>query len=206
MIPCLWSSSYRKAHSRFDDVRPPGRTLPLPFSTVVLLKKMFFLRLLSSLLVTCPKYPRMRFSHKTFSLTGSCILLTIEILVRQAKQSILSILHQTHISKASILLLTSVFSVHVSASHRVTEKTSDCISLFIVLLVILLLYVTLRSLVITDLLRAIWRCISTKKTPSASMMEPKYTITLAFPYSLEAVETRRHLALPPPWLSFLMHL
>ena len=53
--------------------------LPLSLLAGALARRMSFLRLKTSLLVACTKYPRIRLSHKTISLTGSCILLTIEM-------------------------------------------------------------------------------------------------------------------------------
>ena len=49
-------------------------------------------------------------------------LLMIKMLVRRAVQSILSILRQIHISKASILLLPSAFNAHFSTPNRKTDK------------------------------------------------------------------------------------
>ena len=117
-----------------------------------------FLRFPISLLVIRPKYPRMYIS-KLLNPIGSNISLMIEMLVRRTLQSILSIFCQTHSSKAPILLLSSSFNILVSTPYRKIEKTSDCKSLFLVYLKILLLHVTLRSLV-SDLLRAIWCRIS----------------------------------------------
>ena len=117
------------------------------------------------------------------------------MLVRCAVHRNLSILCQTHISKALMRLLSSTFNVYVSAVYRKTNRTSDCISLFLIFLKILLSHVTLRSLVIADLIRAIQRRISANEPPSALMMEHKYTQALTFPRSLRAVETGRHLAL-----------
>ena len=108
----------------------------------------------------------MRLSHKPLRLISACISLTIEMLVHCTIQGILSILHQTHISETSIFFL-----YHLpSTSMFKTEKTSDCIGLFLVFLKILLLHVTLlRSLVtVAD------------KPPSALMMEPKYTNAFIF--------------------------
>ena len=72
----------------------------------------------------------------------------MDTFVRLVVQGILSILHQTYISKTSILLVSSVFVVHVSATYINTEKTSDRISLFLVPLEIFLLHVRFCSLVI----------------------------------------------------------
>ena len=74
-----------------------------------------------------------------------------------AVQGIFSILRQTHILKASILLLSFTFIVHVSAAYINTEKTSDRISLFLVPLEMFLLHVMFRRLVIAAFPRAIRR-------------------------------------------------
>ena len=98
--------------------------LPHLLFSAVLPRRMSSSRFSTSLQVTWQKYPRMRLSHKVLDLTGFCISLTIEMLVCRAIQGILNILHQTHISKASIFLLSSAFNVHVSTLHKKTEKTN----------------------------------------------------------------------------------
>ena len=154
-------------------------------------KRISFLKYPTFLLVTCAKYSRMRLSHKTLGMIGSCILLMIELLVCHAAQGFLSTFCHTHISKTLILLLSPAFNVHVSEAYRKTKKTSNCIHLFFVFLKILLLHLTLRHLMIADLLKEIWRHISTNKPPSASIVEPKYTKALTFPDSLRAAENGR---------------
>ena len=101
-------------------------------------RRISFSRFLTYLLFTCPKYSRMlHLSHKTFSLTSSCISLTIEMLfIALSRISSTSLTRPT--SKVSILLLSSAFNVHVSGAYRETEKTSSCINLSIVFLEILL--------------------------------------------------------------------
>ena len=69
------------------------------------------------------KKPRMRFLHKILDLTGSRISFTIEMSVRRTVQGILNILHQTHISKASIPLLSSASKAYISVQYRKTKKS-----------------------------------------------------------------------------------
>ena len=168
--------------------------LPHPILPEPLPKRMSYSRFQTSLVVTCLKYPRTNLSHKALSLTASSISVTIGMLGHRAVEIILLIFCQHRIWKVSILLLSSVLNIHVSMVYMKTWRTSDCMSLFLVFLEILLLHVTLCHLIITGLIRTTWRCISANKLPSASIMEPKYVKELAFSYSLRTVKGGRHLA------------
>lgn len=82
-------------------------------------------------LTACSKFPSTRFSIRTLSLTGSFSSRTMDVSIRLAVQFIFKILRQIHISKVSILLLSSFFSIHVPAPYRKTENISDLIILFL---------------------------------------------------------------------------
>ena len=103
--------------------------LPLSFSPEALPRRMSFSRFLTSLLVTCPKYPTILLPHKTLSLTGSCISLMIEMLVYSAVRRIFSILSQTNIWKASILLASSAFNNYVSG-YKGYQRKQVIVSVF----------------------------------------------------------------------------
>ena len=89
------------------------------------------------------------------SFTNSSSSYTIDLFVLCAAYGSFNICLQTHISKVSVLLLSSAFNVHASSTYKNTGNIRVLISLF-------LLSLTFHSLVMAEFFKAIRLCSSAK--------------------------------------------
>ena len=117
---CLWNRSYQLPQSPFA-----LWWCQTTLSEIFLFRRMSFSRFPTSLLVTWPKYPRMRLSHKILNQTGSCISLTFEMSIcRAVKGSSASIarpIFQRRRFFFHLPPLLSIFSHHIGKQRK--QKT-----------------------------------------------------------------------------------